>query len=162
MADSFAVGQVVSDDFSQLRKVPAVPLSAAHDVVVKLLIQVIQKSWGDNRKKWFFAICNENNIYLQPYASSLHIFWCFSYIIKNTTYRWPAQSWCPLCLDWTSACSGINWIKRKVMNKLFHMANYFWSSYAWDKTAASVVVTNAEEILQEVSDSKCNHRQQSH
>lgn len=44
VADSFAVGQVVCDNFSQLRKVPAVPFPAAHDVVVKLLIQVIQKS----------------------------------------------------------------------------------------------------------------------
>lgn len=43
-ADSFAVRQVVSDNFSQLWKVPAIPLPAAHDVVVKLLIQVIQES----------------------------------------------------------------------------------------------------------------------
>lgn len=42
-ADTFAVSQVVCNDFSQLRKVPAVPLSAAHNVVVELLIQVIQK-----------------------------------------------------------------------------------------------------------------------
>lgn len=42
-ADSFAVSQVVCDDFSQLWKMPAVPLSAAHNVVVELLIQVIQK-----------------------------------------------------------------------------------------------------------------------
>lgn len=46
MADSFAVGQIVGDDFSQLGKMPAVPFSAAHDVVVKLFIQVIQKTWS--------------------------------------------------------------------------------------------------------------------
>lgn len=33
-ADAFAVRQVVCDDFSQLREVPAVPLSAAHYVII--------------------------------------------------------------------------------------------------------------------------------
>ena len=49
-ADSFAVGQVVCDDFSQFGKVPAVPFSAAHNVVVELLIQVVQKSWDGKEK----------------------------------------------------------------------------------------------------------------
>lgn len=40
-ADRFAISQVVGDDFSQLWKVPAVPLPAAHNVVVELLIQVV-------------------------------------------------------------------------------------------------------------------------
>lgn len=42
--DRFAVNQVICDDFSQLRKVPAVPLPAAHNVVVELLVQVVQES----------------------------------------------------------------------------------------------------------------------
>ena len=42
----FAVGQVVCDDLSQLGEVPAVPLSAPHDVVVELLVQVVQEGWG--------------------------------------------------------------------------------------------------------------------
>ena len=44
LADTLAVCQVVGDDFSQLWEVPAVPLSAAHDVVVQFFIQVIQQS----------------------------------------------------------------------------------------------------------------------
>lgn len=55
-ADSFAVSQVVCDDFSQLREVPAVPLSAAHNVVIELLIQVIQKSLRDKEKKFTLKV----------------------------------------------------------------------------------------------------------
>lgn len=40
-AHGFAVSQVVCDHFSQLREVPAIPLSAAHDVVVELFVQII-------------------------------------------------------------------------------------------------------------------------
>lgn len=54
-ANSFTVGQVVCDDFSQLRKVPAVPFSAAHNVVVKLLIQVVQKTWGDKENSYYMS-----------------------------------------------------------------------------------------------------------
>lgn len=43
-ADGFAVGQIIRDDLPQLREVPAVPLSAAHNVVVELFVQVVQKS----------------------------------------------------------------------------------------------------------------------
>lgn len=43
-ANSLAVGQVICDDLSELWKMPAIPLPAAHDVVVQLFIQVIQKS----------------------------------------------------------------------------------------------------------------------
>lgn len=45
MTDRFAVSQVVRDDFPQLWKMPTIPLSAAHNVIVKFLIQVIQKGW---------------------------------------------------------------------------------------------------------------------
>lgn len=41
LADALAVGQVVCDDLAQLWEVPAVPLPAAHDVVIQLLIQVV-------------------------------------------------------------------------------------------------------------------------
>lgn len=44
-ADGLAVRQIVRDNLSQLREVPPVPLSAAHDVIVELLVQVIQKRW---------------------------------------------------------------------------------------------------------------------
>lgn len=52
--------------------------------------------------------------------------------------------------------------KRKFIGELHHTANYFRFKYVLRETAASVVVTNAEENPQEVSDSKCNHRQQSY
>lgn len=45
MTDSFAVCQVVCDNFPKLRKMPTIPLSAAHNVIVKFLIQIIQKGW---------------------------------------------------------------------------------------------------------------------
>lgn len=50
-ADGFAVSQVVCDDFPQLGKVPAVPLPAAHDVVVELLVQVIKERWREKGTK---------------------------------------------------------------------------------------------------------------
>lgn len=51
MTDSFAVGQVVCDDFPQLRKMPTIPLSAAHNIIVKFLIQVIQKGWENKESQ---------------------------------------------------------------------------------------------------------------
>lgn len=40
---TFAVRQVVCDDFAQLREVPTVPFPTAHDVVVQFFVQVIKK-----------------------------------------------------------------------------------------------------------------------
>lgn len=44
LADTLAVGQVVCDHFSQLREMPAIPLSATHYVIIKFFVEVIQKS----------------------------------------------------------------------------------------------------------------------
>merc|ERR1719402_1729435 len=39
-------GEVVCDDLSQLGEVPAVPFSAAHDIVVQFLVQVVKKRYS--------------------------------------------------------------------------------------------------------------------
>lgn len=44
LADGLAVHQVVRDDLAEFREVPAVPLAAAHDVIIQLLVQVVQES----------------------------------------------------------------------------------------------------------------------
>jgi len=46
-------GQVVHDDLSHFGKMPAVPLAAAHDVIVQLLVQVVQQrdSLSDKSKR---------------------------------------------------------------------------------------------------------------
>lgn len=49
-ADGFAVRHVVRDDLAKFREVPAVPLAAAHDVVIQLLVQVIQESYKHKEK----------------------------------------------------------------------------------------------------------------
>lgn len=44
------------------------------------------------------------------------------------TYWWPAQSWCPLCLDWTSAYNGTNCkIQRKddILRQLLYTESHF-------------------------------------
>ena len=46
-----SVGEIVSHDLAELGKVPTVPFPAAHVVVVQLLIQVIQQSCQDQKKK---------------------------------------------------------------------------------------------------------------
>ena len=45
LLDRLAVGDVVLDELGELGKVPAVPLLAAHDVVVQLLVQVVQQGY---------------------------------------------------------------------------------------------------------------------
>lgn len=50
LADGLAVRHVVRDDLAELGEVPAVPLAAAHDVVIQLLVQVIQESYKHKEK----------------------------------------------------------------------------------------------------------------
>lgn len=96
LADRFAVRQVVCDDFSQFRKVPAVPLPAAHNVVVELLIQVIQKSWRKGEKKILIWL-----IYKEKTALVSHQY--LSAYFKSLSYN--------LQMAWTiivSTLSGLN------------------------------------------------------
>lgn len=42
-AHTFAVHEVIRDDFAQFREVPAVPFPTAHNVVIQFFVQVIKK-----------------------------------------------------------------------------------------------------------------------
>lgn len=46
----FAEGDVIRNDFRQLGKMPAVPFLAAHDVIVRFFVEIVQKRCTNRQK----------------------------------------------------------------------------------------------------------------
>lgn len=86
----------------------------------------------------------------------------FSLFLIKTTYRWLARSLYPPCLDWTSACSGINWRKTQKIRPRNWINN--WLTIMFSGLRRDCRLSGSDECWNSTgnfSDSKCNHGQQS-